>query len=108
TGRSNQAVGTMVQACHHRSTPGGAREVQRSARMGIRRWRASWVLSLCGLLLTFVVTPEPRAADGDFTGTGLLGSTPVNISVDPFSGTASSGYAFVVPPGRSGMQPDLS
>lgn len=45
---------------------------------------------------------------GNATGSGLLGSEPVTASVSVFAGAATSSYPFAVPPGRMGMQPDLS
>jgi RHS repeat-associated protein len=65
---------------------------------------------LIGVLALSVVAIPARAGNltGNVTGTGLTGSAPFVISVDPFSGSAATGYTFAVPPGRAGMQPDLT
>src|SRR5882672_3065600 len=48
-----------------------------------------------------------RSANGDTTGASLLGAPPNLISVDPSGGSAGMSYAFEVPPGRAGLQPQL-
>ena len=61
------------------------------------------------LVIACVALPSgPQAANGDVTGAGLVGSTPDTISVNMFSGSASSSYPISVPPGRSGLQPDIT
>src|SRR6266571_8016112 len=59
-------------------------------------------------LIALLSTGDLSAANGDATGTSLVGASPSSISVDTFTGAASSSYGFLVPPGRDGIQPDLT
>ena len=65
---------------------------------------------IAALLLFFVPAGQAVAgfANGDTTKANLLGSVPSVISVDPVGGSAGMSYPLEVPPGRAGMQPDLS
>src|SRR5207249_2130815 len=65
---------------------------------------------LASLAIILVARGDAGAATdvGNAAGAGVLGSPPTVISVDPFAGSSSSGYTFEVPPGRSGIQPDLT
>ncbi len=59
------------------------------------------------IVLLGVTPTNVTGAVGDTTGAGLFGAAPNTISVDLFSGGASGAYGFVVPPGRSGLQPSV-
>src|SRR5436189_1061589 len=62
------------------------------------------------LSLTFTCWLMPchlEAASGDVTGAGAFGSVPDTVSVNTFSGSATSTYPISVPPGRAAVQPDI-
>jgi RHS repeat-associated protein len=58
-------------------------------------------------MATLVTETWAANANGDTDGAGLLGSLPKVVSVDPTMGAAAMTYAFEVPPGRAGLQPQL-
>jgi hypothetical protein len=67
----------------------------------------------CVLFSILLLLPSSREAiaefaNGDTTKANLLGSVPSVISVDPTAGSAGMSYALEVPPGRVGMEPDLT
>ena len=68
----------------------------------------SRLVTIFALLTLPLAAGQAEAVTGDVAGAGLVGAPPVSISVDPFAGAASFSYNFVVPPGRAGMQPDLT
>ena len=69
-------------------------------------------LALCvASLIALFVSSGPAVAgfaNGDTRGANLLGSVPNVVSVDPTVGSAGMSYALEVPPGRAGMQPELT
>ncbi len=75
----------------------------RSRHLGCRVPRLLLIPLVVGHLSVLLCVAD----DGDPISAPALGASPAVISVNPFTGSASSSYSFPVPPGRSGMQPDL-
>ena len=69
----------------------------------LRRTTGILVALLCSVIGTHVF-----GVVGDSAGVGLQGAGTNVISVDSFSGAATGSYRFAVPPGRLGMEPDLT
>lgn len=67
----------------------------------------SFRVALTLALTLFFLPGRTWAAIGDPAVEGAAGLVPSVISVNTFSGAASTSYGFHVPPGRSGIAPDL-
>lgn len=66
------------------------------------------VRSLAALLPVMILAPTALAQVGDPPEPPTTAAGPEMISANPFTGSASTSYSFVVPPGRSGMTPSVS
>jgi RHS repeat-associated protein len=64
--------------------------------------------ALAGFAPAMILVPTILADAGDPIEAPMSSVGPEMISANPFTGSASTSYGFVVPPGRSGMTPSVS
>src|SRR5437867_1624241 len=72
--------------------------------------KATLLRNLATFAALFVVVSESAANNynGNLSGAGSVGTTSGAFSVDAFTGVATGSYPIAIPPGRAGMQPDLT